>query len=171
MVAWAAPHSRTISTWQLGHPSSGHTCRRSTTARPIRRIHAGLRHHHHGSRWRHHRDGNILPCCLVWAGPDLAHEPCPRIDLLLGRALHVVHGELRQRLSVAWHGGLPPCSEAGNRGNPPGIHLPLHQGMRHHTSYFRCFHHSIPVIFIQVNTFHPIKSCSQPFHPFSSQIL
>jgi hypothetical protein len=29
---------------------------------------AGLRHRHHNSRWRHQRDGNILPCSLVWDG-------------------------------------------------------------------------------------------------------
>jgi hypothetical protein len=52
---------------------------------------AGLRHRHYGSGWRHRRNGNILPCSLVWASPDLAHEPYPRINLLLGRALHVVH--------------------------------------------------------------------------------
>jgi hypothetical protein len=27
------------------------------------------------------------------------------------------------------------------QGNSPDIYLPLHQGTRHHTSYFRCFHH------------------------------
>jgi hypothetical protein len=102
---------------------------------------AGLRHCHHGSRWRHHRDGNILPCCLVWASSDLAHEPCPRIDLLLGRALCVVHSELRQRLPTAWRGGPPPCSKAEARGNSPDVHLLLHQGTRHHTSYFRSFYH------------------------------
>jgi hypothetical protein len=65
------------------------------------------------SRWRHHRNGDILPCCLVWAGPDLAHEPCPRIDLLLGRALRKVCSELRQRLSATWRGSPSPRSEAG----------------------------------------------------------
>jgi hypothetical protein len=76
---------------------------------------AGLRHRHYGSRWRHRRNGDILPCCLVWAGPDLAHEPCPRIDLLLERALRAVHSELRQRLPTTWRGGSPPRSEAGAR--------------------------------------------------------
>jgi hypothetical protein len=42
---------------------------------------------------------------LVWAGPDLAHEPHPRIDLLLGRAVREVHSELRQCLSAL----LGPC--------------------------------------------------------------
>jgi hypothetical protein len=60
---------------------------------------------------------------------------------LIGRALRAVHSELRQRLPTAWRGGPPPCSEAGARGNSLGIYLPLHQGMRHYTSYFRCFHH------------------------------
>jgi hypothetical protein len=81
---------------------------------------AGLRHRHYGSRWRHHRNGNILPCCLVRADPDLAREPHPRIDLLLVRALHAVHSELRQRFSAPWRGGSPPCSEAGTRGNSSG---------------------------------------------------
>jgi hypothetical protein len=65
----------------------------------------------------------------------------PVVDLLLGRALCKVHSELCQRLSAAWRGGPPPRSEAGARGNSPGVYLPLHQGTRHHTSYFRCFHH------------------------------
>jgi hypothetical protein len=52
----------------------------ATPAREVRQydksvgILAGLRHRHYGSRWRHHRNGDILPCCLVWAGLDLAHE-------------------------------------------------------------------------------------------------
>jgi hypothetical protein len=104
----------------------------ATPAEKVRRyvkpvgIPAGIRHCHHDSRWRHCCDGNILPCSLVRAGPDLAHEPCPRIDLLLGRALRAVHRELRQRLPTAWRGGTPPCSEAGTRGNSPSIHLLLH---------------------------------------------
>jgi hypothetical protein len=56
---------------------------------------AGVRHRHHSSRWRHHRNGNIFSRCLVWAYPDLAHGPYPRINLLLGRALCVVRSELR----------------------------------------------------------------------------
>jgi hypothetical protein len=96
---------------------------------------AGLRHRHYGSSWRHRRDGNIFPCSLVWASPDLVHEPCPRIDLLIGRALCVVHRELRQRLPTTWRGGTPPCSEAGTQGNSPGLHLPLHQGTRDYTPY------------------------------------
>jgi hypothetical protein len=35
--AWAAPHSRIISALRLGHPSSGRTCRKSTTEHQIRR--------------------------------------------------------------------------------------------------------------------------------------
>jgi hypothetical protein len=64
------------------------------------RIIAGICHCYYGSRWRHCHSGNILPCSLVWASLDLAHEPQPRIDLLLGRALRAVHSELRQRLST-----------------------------------------------------------------------
>jgi hypothetical protein len=108
--------------------------------KPVR-ILAGIRHCHYGSRWRHRCDGNLLSCSLVWVGPDLTHEPCPRIDLLLGRALSMVHSELRQRLSAAWHGGSPPCSESGPQENSPRLHLPLHQGTGHYTSYLRCFHH------------------------------
>jgi hypothetical protein len=74
----------------------------------------------------HYCNGNILPCSLVWASPDLAHEPHPGIDLLLGRALRAVHSELHQRLSTAWRGGSPPYSEAGIRGNSLGFHLSLH---------------------------------------------
>jgi hypothetical protein len=44
-------------------------------------------------------------------------------------------------LPAARCGGPPPCSEAGARGNPPEVHLPLHQGTRYDTSYFLCFHH------------------------------
>jgi hypothetical protein len=102
---------------------------------------AGVRHCYCGNRWRHCCNGNILPCSLVWACPDLAHESHPGIDLLLGRALCAVHSKLRQCLSAAWRGGTPPCSEAGTRGNSPGFRLPLHQGMRDYTSYLRCFHH------------------------------
>jgi hypothetical protein len=36
-LALAAPHLRIISARQLGHPSSGHTCRRSTTGHQTRR--------------------------------------------------------------------------------------------------------------------------------------
>jgi hypothetical protein len=55
----------------------------------------GVRHRHHSSRWKHRCDGNIFSCGLVWACPDMAHEPRPRINLLLGRALCAVHYELR----------------------------------------------------------------------------
>jgi hypothetical protein len=102
---------------------------------------AGVRHRYYGSRWRHRRNDNILPSSLVGASLDLAHEPYPGINLLLGKALRAVHSELRQRLSTAWRGGPPPRSEAGVRGNSLGVYLPLHQGTRHYNSYFRCFHH------------------------------
>jgi hypothetical protein len=35
-LAWAAPHWRIISAQRLSHPSSSHTCRKSTTVRQIR---------------------------------------------------------------------------------------------------------------------------------------
>jgi hypothetical protein len=97
---------------------------------------AGVRYRHHGSRWKHHCDGNILSCGLVWTCPDLAHEPHPGISLLLGGALRAVRCELRQCLPAARCGGPPPCGEAGARGDPPEVHLPLHQGARYYTSYF-----------------------------------
>jgi hypothetical protein len=78
---------------------------------------------------------------FVWACPDLAHESCPRINLFLGRTLRAVHSELHQRLPTARHGGPPPRSEAGTRGDSPDVYLPLHQGARYYTSHFRCFHH------------------------------
>jgi hypothetical protein len=78
---------------------------------------------------------------FVWAGPDLAHEPCPRIDLLLGRALREVRNELRHCLSATWRGGPSPRSEAGAWRNSSGVYLPLHQGTMHYSLYFRCFHH------------------------------
>jgi hypothetical protein len=108
--------------------------------KPVR-IPAGLYHRHCSGRWRHRCDGDLLPCSSVWASPDLAHEPSPRIHILLGRALRAVHGELRQRLPAAWCRSTPPCSKAGTQGNPPGIHFPLHQGTWDNTSYLRCFHH------------------------------
>jgi hypothetical protein len=101
----------------------------------------GVLHRHYGSRWRHRRNGNIFSCFLVWACPDLAHEPYFRINLLLGRAMREVCSELRQFLSAAWRGGSPPCSEAGVRGNSLDLHLPLHQGTRDYTPYLRRFHH------------------------------
>jgi hypothetical protein len=97
---------------------------------------AGVRHHHHGSRWKHCCDGNIFLCCLVWTCPDLAHEPHPRVSLLLGRALCVVRCELCQCLPTARCGGPPPCGEAGAWGDSLEVHLPLHQGVRYYTSYF-----------------------------------
>jgi hypothetical protein len=65
----------------------------------------------------------------------------PRINLVLGRALCAVYSELRQRLPTVRHGGPPPCSEGGARGDSPDVYLPLHQGVRYYTSHFRCFHH------------------------------
>jgi hypothetical protein len=96
----------------------------------------GVRYRHHGSRWKHRCDGNIFSCGLVWTCPDLAHEPHPEISLLLGGALRAVRCELRQCLPVARCGGPHPCGEAGARGDPPEVHLPLHQGVRYATSYF-----------------------------------
>jgi hypothetical protein len=107
---------------------------------PIR-IPPGLCHRHYGSGWRHRRIGNLLPCGPVWTSPDLAHESSPRIHLLMGRALCVVHGELRQRLPAARSGGTPPRSEAGARGDPPNVHFPLHQGRWDNPPYLGCFHH------------------------------
>jgi hypothetical protein len=40
---------------------------------------AGVRHHHHGSRWKHRYDGDVFSCRLVWTCPDLAHEPRPAL--------------------------------------------------------------------------------------------
>jgi hypothetical protein len=96
---------------------------------------AGVRHCHHGSRWKHRCDGDIFPCSLVWTCPDLAHEPHPGVGLLLGGALHAVRCKLRQCLPTARRGGPPPCGEAGARGDPSEVHLPLHQGARYYTSY------------------------------------
>jgi hypothetical protein len=104
-------------------------------------IPVGVRHRYHSSMWKHRCDGNIFSCRLVWTCPDLAHEPCPRVNLLLGRALRVVRCELCQRLPATQCGGPPPHSKAGARGDSPDIHLPLHQGVRYYTSHFRCFHH------------------------------
>jgi hypothetical protein len=108
-------------------------------------IYVGVRHRYHSSRWKHRYDGDIFSCRLVWACPDLAHESCPRINLFLGRALRAVHSELRQRLPIARRGGPPPRSEAGTRADSLDVYLPLHQGTRHHTSYFICFnYHGLP---------------------------
>jgi hypothetical protein len=96
----------------------------------------GVRHRHHGSRCKHRCDGNVFSCCLVWTCPDLAHEPRPRVSLLLGRALRAVRCELRQCLPATRCGGPPPCGEAGARGDSPEIHLPLHQGATYHPSHF-----------------------------------
>jgi hypothetical protein len=101
----------------------------------------GVRHRHHGSRWKHRCDGDIFSYHLVWTYPDLAHEPRPRVNLLLGGALCAVRCELRQCLPAARCGGPPPCGEAGAQGDSPKVHLPLHQGARYYTSHFRCFHH------------------------------
>jgi hypothetical protein len=99
-------------------------------------IPAGVRHRYHSSRWKHHCDGDIFSCRFVWACPDLAHEPHPRVNLLLGRALRAVRCELRQRLPATRCGGPPPRSEAGARGDSPDVHLSLHQGARYYTSHF-----------------------------------
>jgi hypothetical protein len=113
----------------------------ATPTREVRRydkpvgILAGLRHRHYGSWWKHNRNGKLLPCSLDRASPDLAHEPYPVVDLLLGRALCTVHSKLRQCLPAAWRGGSSPCSEAGTRGDSPGFHLPLHQGTGDYTSH------------------------------------
>jgi hypothetical protein len=104
-------------------------------------ISAGVRHRYHSSRWKHRCDGDIFSCRLVWAYPDLAHEPWPRINLFLGRALRAVHNELRQCLPTARRGGPPPRSEAGTQRDSPDVYLPLYQGARYYTSHFRCFHH------------------------------
>jgi hypothetical protein len=138
---WAAPLLRIISARRHGHPSSGHTYRKiRRNVEPVG-VPAGVRYRHHGSRWKHRCDGNILSCGLVWTCLDLAHEPHPGVSLLLGRALCAVHCELHQCLPAARCGGPPPCGEAGARGDSPKVHLPLHQGVRYYTSHFRCFHH------------------------------
>jgi hypothetical protein len=62
---------------------------------------ASICHRHHGSRWKHRRNGDIFSCRPVWICPDLAHEPRPKINLLLGRVMCAVRGELRQCLSTA----------------------------------------------------------------------
>jgi hypothetical protein len=112
--------------------------------KPVR-IPVGVRHCYHSSRWKHRCDGNIFSCRLIWTCPDLARESHPRVNLLLGRALRVVRCELHQRLPVTRCGGPPPHSKAGARGDSPDVHIPLHEGMGHHTSYIRCFyHHGLP---------------------------
>jgi hypothetical protein len=106
---------------------------------------AGVRHRHHDSRWKHRSDGDIFSCRLVWTSPDLAHEPRPRVNLLLGRALRVVRCELRQCLPATRRGGPPARSKERARRNSSDIYLPLHQGARYYTSYLRCFyHHGLP---------------------------
>jgi hypothetical protein len=100
------------------------------------RILAGIRHRHHSSGWGHRCDGNLFSCCLVWARPDMAHEPRPRINLHLGRALHAVRCKLRQRLPATQRGGPPTRSEAGAQRDPPDVYLSLHQITRYYTSYF-----------------------------------
>jgi hypothetical protein len=92
---------------RLGHPSSGHTCQRSTTVGIL----VGLRHRHYDSWWKHCCNGKLLSCSLDRAGPDLAHEPHPEVGLLLGRALCTVYNKVCQCLLAAWHGGSSPCSE------------------------------------------------------------
>jgi hypothetical protein len=134
-LAWAVPPSWTIFAWHHGRPSSGRTCRKIRwDIKPVG-VPAGVRHRHHGSRWKHRCDGNVFSCRLVWTCPDLAHEPRPRIHLHLGRALRVVRRELRKRLPTTRCGGPPPCGEAGARGDSPEVHLTLHQDARYYTSY------------------------------------
>jgi hypothetical protein len=135
------PRSRIISAWGRVHPSFGRTCQKVRRDIKAVRILAGLRHCHYDSRRKYCCDGKLLPCSLDRVGPDLAHEPHPMVNLPLGKALRVVHCQLHQRLSATWHGDPPPCSEAGTRGNPPGLHLSLHQGTGNHTSYLGRFHY------------------------------
>jgi hypothetical protein len=52
--------------------------------KPVR-ILAGLRHRHYSSWWKHCCNGKLLPCSLDQADLDLAHEPYPGVDLLLGK--------------------------------------------------------------------------------------
>jgi hypothetical protein len=104
-------------------------------------IPAGIHHRYHSNRWKHRCDGDIFSCRLVWTCPDLAHEPRPRVNLLLGRALRAVRCKLRQHLPAARCGSPPPRGKAGAREDSPDVHLPLHQGARYYTSHFRCFHH------------------------------
>jgi hypothetical protein len=112
----------------------------ATSAGKVRRnvkpigVPAGVRQRHHGSRWKHCCDGDIFSCRLVRISPDLAHEPRPRVNLLLGRALRAVRCELRQCLPATRCGGPPPHSEARARRNSSDIYLPLHQGVRYYTS-------------------------------------
>jgi hypothetical protein len=133
--AWAAPPSWTISRDIMAAQVP------ATPAGKIRwdikpvGVLAGVRHRHHGSRWKHRCDDNVFSCRLIWTCPDLAHEPRPRIHLHLGRALRAVRRELRQRLPTTRCGGPPPCGEAGARGDSPEVHLTLHQGARYYTSY------------------------------------
>jgi hypothetical protein len=83
----------------------------ATPARKVRRyvkpvrVPAGVRHRYHSSRWKHRCDGDIFSCRLVRTGPDLTHEPRPRVNLLLGIALRAIHCELRHRIPVARCGG------------------------------------------------------------------
>jgi hypothetical protein len=79
--------------------------------KPVR-VPTGVCHRYHSSRWKHRCDCDIFSCSLVWTCPDLAHEPRPRINLLLGRALRAVRCELRQHLPAARCGGPPPRSKA-----------------------------------------------------------
>jgi hypothetical protein len=64
---------------------------------------AGVRHRHHSSRWKHCCDGNVFSCRPVWACPNLAHEPRPRVNLHLGRALHgLLRTSPAPTSSMAW---------------------------------------------------------------------
>jgi hypothetical protein len=113
--AAVAPQALMGTRSQVGVPLAGRLCRSrgssprgvvaiqvsATPAGEIRQniklveIPTGVRHRYHSSRWKHRCDGDIFSCRLVWTCPDLAHEPRPRVNLLLGRALRVVRCELR----------------------------------------------------------------------------
>jgi hypothetical protein len=67
---------------------------------------------------------------LFGPAQDLAHEPHPRIDLLMGRALCVVHSELCQLLSPAQN--KRPRPQGGNSGS-----CPVHPNSRHSASECR----------------------------------
>jgi hypothetical protein len=64
----------------------------------------GLRHRYYGSWWKHCCNDKLLPCSLDRAGPDLAHEPHPRVGLLLRRAMCMVYSKLRFASAYQQHG-------------------------------------------------------------------
>jgi hypothetical protein len=94
--AWAAQRSRIISARQPGHPSSGRTCRKSTTVRLTRRNSCRYTSPPLRQQVETRRNGNIFS--------RMAHEPYPRINLLLGRALH----EVSKRREQTSKDGSPP---------------------------------------------------------------